>query len=648
MKIFNKFSPFLIKIFIPAFIIGILSALITLWLSGFSFFKILELKTLDVRYRIGNMASKFLPEEKITIIAIDDETDQKMSNLKIPRVFWVPLISKSVEDIFNAGANAVVIDIIQSFSTDDYFDEFFKSLKNSMVKKRIIKNDLSLNEFAPRWDQKFAQSINGKNAILSSFINDSDKKWIKPISQLSYAVDEENIGLANFNLDEDGLVRSFKIYLTDDEGKNHFNLGIIAAEKYLKQPVKLSSDNEFSIGENKIHTSGNDDFNICYSGKSSSFNYIPLWLVFDKTRNNDKFFFEKEFKDKLVLIGSTTPADQDIKKTPFGLMPGVEIHANAINSLISGYYLKKAPEKYNFYITIILCLLTPLFCFIYRGMTGERISAGIILIYALINIYVFLNKNMIINMTTPLIGAVLAYGISFVYKYTVEDREKNKIKKIFERYVSVPVVNKIMEDPKSLDLGGQEAEVSVLFSDINGFTPLCEQLSPNEVIELLNEYFAIMIEVIFKHNGTLKQFVGDEIMAIFGAPYRQLNHARLAAETALEMIEGLEIWKEKMKASGRKYFDIKIGLNCGKVICGNVGSEKRTEYAAVGDVVNTASRIMGLNSVVKSKTRILAGKEFFEKIKDEFNADPLGSYPVKGKNAMLEIYEITGKRSECN
>lgn len=644
MKIFNKFSPFLVKIFIPAFFIGILSALITLWLSGFSFFKILELKAVDIRYRIGNMASEFLPEEKITIIAVDDETDRRMSKLKIPRVFWVPLISKSVENIFNAGADTVVIDMIQSFSTDDYFDNFFKNLKNSMVEKRIIKNGLLLNEFAPRWDQEFAQSISGKNVILSSFINDSDKKWIKPVSQLSYAVDEESIGLANFNLDEDGFVRSIKIYLTDDEGKSHFNLSVIAAEKYFKKPAKLGSDNKFSIGENKINTGGGDDFNICYSGKSRCFNYIPLWLVFDKTRNNDKNFFKKEFKGKLVLIGSTTPADQDIKKTPFGLMPGVEIHANAINSLISGYYLKKAPEKYNFYIAVLLCLLTALFCFIYRGITGARISAGIILIYALINIYIFLDKNTVINMTTPLIGAVLAYGISFVYKYAAEDREKNKIKKIFERYVSVPVVNKVLEDPKSLNLGGQETEVSVLFSDINGFTSLSEELSAKEVIELLNEYFAIMIEVIFKRNGTLKQFVGDEIMAIFGAPYRQLNHERLAAETALEMIEKLEIWKEKRKVSGRKYFDIKIGLNCGKVICGNVGSEKRTEYAAVGDVVNTASRIMGLNSVVESKTKILAGKEFFEKIKDEFSANYLGSYPVKGKKIMLEIYEITGKK----
>lgn len=644
MKVCNKFSPFLIKIFIPAFLIGILSALITLWLSGFSFFKILELKALDARYRLGSAAGKFMPEEKIMIVAIDDETDRRMSNLKIPRVFWVPLISKSIEDIFIGGADTVVIDIIQSFSTDNYFDEFFRNLKNSMVKKQAIKNDASLDEFKPRWDQEFAQIIRGKNVILPSFINNSDKKWIKPVSQLSYAVDEENIGLINFNLDEDGFVRSDKIYLTDDEGKGHFNLDIISAAKYLKKPVKLGSDNKFSIGENKIHTDGDYDFNICYSGKSRCFNYIPLWLVFEKTRNNDQKFFKREFKDKLVLIGSATLADKDIKKTPFGLMPGVEIHANAINSLINGYYLKKTPGKYNLYITIILCLLTALFCFIYRGITGERISAGIILIYALVNAYFFLNKNMIINLTTPLIGSILSYGISFVYKYTAEDREKNKIKRIFERYVSVPVVNKVLEDPKSLNLGGQETEVSVLFSDINGFTSLSEELSAKEVIELLNEYFAIMIEIIFKRNGTLKQFVGDEIMAIFGAPYRQLNHERLAAETALEMMQRLEIWKEKRKISGRKYFDIKIGLNCGKVICGNVGSEKRTEYAAVGDVVNTASRIMGLNSVVKSKTKILAGKEFFEKIKDEFSADYLGSYPVKGKKIMLEIYEITGKK----
>jgi adenylate cyclase len=367
-------------------------------------------------------------------------------------------------------------------------------------------------------------------------------------------------------------------------------------------------------------------------------------MVFDKTQKNVREFFKKNFSNKIVLIGSTVPADLDIKKTPFGQMPGVEVHANAINSIINNFYLINIKKQYNSIFTFVVCFLISFFLFTQKGTSGQKISLLVILFFVLFAIYLFTIKDLIVNMTMPVVGGILSYIVSFLYKYSIEDREKEKVRKLFERYVSTPVVNKILEDPRSIKLGGHETKVSILFSDINGFTALSEELSPAEVIQLLNEYFELMIESVFKHHGTLKQFVGDEIMAIYGAPYVLENSSLQAAYTSLDMMKKLNVWKEKKKTEGKRCFDIKIGLNCGNVICGNVGSEKRTEYAAVGDVVNTASRIMNLYSTVKPVTGILASKDFYEEIREKINCRYLGAFPVKGKNSIIDIYELLSEK----
>lgn len=631
------------KRLISSFIIAVLCAVVLMFLSNTALFEIIELKSFDYRMISRPYNQNHAANKNIVIIALDDETFQKIND---PVLFWVTYYSLITNTLFENGAKVLGFDIIQMRSVDSFFKSFFAAYAGKSA--------------PPKWDFEFAQTIKGKNVILASRIDDITKAWITPLDQFTLALENEDIAPANTDMDEDKIARRQPVYLKDTSGNDHICFGFAALSKYLggkiefapvknpstsNKPVITGRDDKrggiFSIGNNPIITGRDYNMLINYAGPAGTFTTIPLWKVIRMAQKGDNKFFEREFKDKIVLIGATDPASQDLKNTPYGIMPGVEIHANVINTVLQKKYLKKINPAANYAILIIMCVLVAGLCFSLPTLRASVYTACMLTIFAAINFICF-NKNIIINLTLPIAGALFTYAAAYTYKYVTEDKEKNKLRKLFMRYASAPVVNTILAHPENLALGGEYTEVSVLFSDINGFTTLSEKLSPKEIITLLNEYFDLMIEVIFKNRGLLKQFVGDEIMAIYGAPYQQPDHAVLAARTAVEMMQELEKWKKRQAELGKPSFDIKIGLHTGMVVCGNVGSSKRTEYAAVGDVVNTGSRIMGLNSKIKTSTRILASKEFYEKVQNEVSANYIGKFPVKGKNAELDIYEIIG------
>jgi adenylate cyclase len=233
---------------------------------------------------------------------------------------------------------------------------------------------------------------------------------------------------------------------------------------------------------------------------------------------------------------------------------------------------------------------------------------------------------------------------SYAYRHVVIERERNWIRGVLGRYVSTNVAEAILARPESIGLGGEGREITVVFSDINHFTTLAESNAPEIIMEALNDYFTLMEEIIFRHRGTLKQFVGDEIMVIFGAPEHQEDHRKRAVLAALEMKEALERWSEERKGRGDLYFSAKLGVHSGPVIVGNVGSVHRTEYAAVGDTVNTGARIMGLNKSLG--TTLLISDAVYEEVSEIVEVEDKGFHSVKGKGGQLHIYSMTGRKGE--
>ncbi len=215
-------------------------------------------------------------------------------------------------------------------------------------------------------------------------------------------------------------------------------------------------------------------------------------------------------------------------------------------------------------------------------------------------------------------------------------REKEMIKRAFTRYVAREVVEEILKDPEHLVLTGERREVTVLFCDIRGFTPLSERLSPEAVVALLNQFYDLMIETTFRHDGTLDKFLGDAVMAVFGAPMPYPDHATRAVQTALDMQAGVAALNERRRQDGQEPIAVGIGVSVGEVVAGTVGTEERMEYTVIGDSVNLAARL----EAAAKPGRILVSQRTWEKVKDLVQAVPLGPMRVKGKEEQVEVYEI--------
>jgi adenylate cyclase len=250
-----------------------------------------------------------------------------------------------------------------------------------------------------------------------------------------------------------------------------------------------------------------------------------------------------------------------------------------------------------------------------------------------------------LNLSQPSMAASLALFGGVGYQYFVEGREKRRMKRLFGQYVSKDVYEQLVSDPSLARLGGHRREMTVLFSDIRGFTSVSEKGEPEDIVQLLNEYFTQMVDIVFKHKGTLDKFVGDMVMALFGAPLDDVNHAEHAVDAALEMIDELLKLNERWTAEGRPALDIGIGVNTGPMIAGNIGSEAIMSYTVIGDAVNLGSRLESLNK--QYGTRIIISDATRAALPDRYIFRPLGDVVVKGKTRPVAIFEVVGRTDKA-
>jgi adenylate cyclase len=224
------------------------------------------------------------------------------------------------------------------------------------------------------------------------------------------------------------------------------------------------------------------------------------------------------------------------------------------------------------------------------------------------------------------------------YKYFTEERSKKELRQTFSKYVSPQIVEEVLKDPKNLELGGRKEHVTVFFSDVRGFTTISEKLDPRALSDLLNSYLTPMTDLVFKNKGTLDKYMGDAIMAFFGAPISMKDHAKWAARCALQHLEKLEELRAEYRKQGLPDIDIGIGLNTGEASVGNMGSQTVRNYTVMGDTVNLASRLEGINKTYG--TRIIVSEFTYAEIKDTFFCREVDWVRVKGKNQPVKIFEL--------
>ncbi|RPJ76158.1 MAG: adenylate/guanylate cyclase domain-containing protein [Acidobacteria bacterium] len=344
------------------------------------------------------------------------------------------------------------------------------------------------------------------------------------------------------------------------------------------------------------------------------------------------------FRDKVVFVGTTAAGLSDVFAVPVaGKMPGMQVHASVLDNLLSGRFMAPAPGWLGL-VLVLACALAASVAIAWFGVwrgVGTASLLALLLTAAAVSLF---TRGTWLRVTEPLLATAMAAFAAVAYQYLVEDREKRKVKGLFVRYVSKDVCDQLMADPARARLGGQRREMSVLFSDIRGFTTFSEGGTPEEVVGLLNEYFSRMVHVVFAHRGTLDKFIGDAVMALFGAPLDDPDHADHAVQAALDMLDELAGLNERWAAEGRPTLAIGIGVNSGDMVAGNIGSSSIMSYTVVGDAVNLGARLESLNK--EYGTSIIVSEATRALLKGRYDIRGLGDVVVKGKTRSVAIYEV--------
>lgn len=361
------------------------------------------------------------------------------------------------------------------------------------------------------------------------------------------------------------------------------------------------------------------------------------YVYIEKKVNKQAFL-----KDKVALFGATATAVYDLRVTPFDKnFPGPEIHVTALANLFDQQYLHAPREEsrampmaigvLGLITTVVLSLLGPL-----MGLIFVSTVFGATFYFD----HWLLGQGYIITTVLPVLLLILLFLTITLVKYFTEERKKRELKSTFSKYVSPAIVDEILASPENLELGGRKQNVSIFFSDVRGFTTISEKLDPQKLSQLLNRYLTPMTEIVFKNKGTLDKYMGDAVMAFFGAPIAFENHPKFACKAALDSIEELKRLQDEFAKENLPLIDIGIGINTAEVSVGNMGSEIVRNYTVMGDGVNLASRLEGINK--EYGTRIVISQYTYEHVKDEFLCRELDRVKVKGKKDPVVIYELIG------
>lgn len=662
--------------------------------AGFVFLQNVEQRLLDMRFELRGQRAH---DDRIVIVGIDERTLQRIGSFPLPRQSYATLVEK----LSAAGARVIAFDatfptpetnsatqalhhlqsemgssappaltekIRQLEASSDQDGHFATALKQSgnvvlghlfLDQERAKNADPKLEEayFNIVWAKAFPQVLKVKSKNGRDF--DMNETWIANggtiaagaeanITKLAQAA--ASYGFIDINPDQDGTLRHALLILRYRDQDFFPSLALQVVREYEQIPdqqiaayIAENGLERIQFGSHALRPSHDGSAIINYAGPYETYRQYSMWDVMNGGVSAETF------KDKIVLVGATAKAIGDLRNTPFQsgeAYMGVEIHANIIDNILHGteagrgFLTRGAREEMVDIAFIVLFGLG--FGLWFARVPPLYSTLSLILILGLFGWFVyfaFVHWGSWLSFVIPAGTLVANYAAITSFRMIFEEREKRKIRKTFSQYLSPGVIALIEKDPqKYIRPGGETKELTVMFSDIRDFTTMSEGLTADELVHLLNEYLGAMTDALFRNYGTLDKYIGDAVMAFWGSPYPQDDHAFRACSCALEMIRCLDLLNDKWESEGRKRISIGIGLNTGPVNVGNMGSSKRLAWTVMGDNVNLASRLEGMTK--QYRTRIVISEATYRQVEHQFVCRDLDRIRVKGKLQPVGIYEV--------
>lgn len=599
--------------------------------------KSFELKTVDLRFNLRG--PKKAPDDVI-IVNIDDPSLAQYGQWPWPRKYHGQL----TERLRQLGAKAILFDVLfieqsrEGHLDDQYFANAIRDAGNVFLPVYNIDEVGGLNPstVAPV-PAKFLYPVDFRRKFHNVY-----QGGVPPLPVLSQYL--QGSGTVSLTPDVDGAYRHVSL-LVGRPGEPNIGYPHIALDvcRYLlgldKKDVVLDEGGEIRMGDYvNIPVTGPQQATLYYygppKGSHKEFPSISYADVF-----NDAAAAKYNFSNRVVLVGWTATGVTDIRPGPLDpVRPGVGVNATLIDNILHGDFMIETPETINFIMVLLIGSIMGIIIIRLSPAKGGLFTLGFFAVYSSLAYWFFTRSNIIIEVIPPTLVIFLAYATITAYRLGTEEKEKKRIRDTFGSYVTSQVVDELLKHPEKASLGGSRKDISILFADVRGFTSMSEKMAPERVVEYLNDLFEPMNEIIFEHEGTIDNIIGDCLMAIWNAPADQEDHAERAVRAGLAMLTGLKRLQKEWEAQGRPLLSMGVGINTGEVVVGNVGSASRKQYTVIGDDVNLAARLESLTR--QYQVDIIIGEATYNIIKEKVRARHLGEVIVKGKSKPVAIYEV--------
>jgi len=609
--------------FFKSLVLALSVSLLTSLASYMGYLEGFEARALDLLlWARGRIKS---PE--IVLVHIDDQAFRNLQEKQpLPRSYLASII----EVLAKSGAKVIAMDIELKVQTNPREDEL-------LLKAIQAASENGVTKVVPVYVIRPEKEDDGK--VLYSRTSFFSPK-LTPVA-----------GFANAPIDPDGFVRQLPLVVRGGDGRILPSLAIAVLARYagydsgrLAQVLNQGEGVSLLLPEwdkfqgrllpqpTPFSFTPEDIWKINFAGSQGSFRAIPSDPVAYLAKQNFPVAADNPFRGKIVLIGATFGESRDFFPTPQGLMSGVEIHANIIHTILSRSQILTADRLVAFALSLAFAVVASVLLTLFRPTTVTVIALVAIPVLSIpLSYLAFAYLGLWVDFVTPLLA--IRWGAM------VGDYLENKhIRRSLGQYVDREVADQIVHQEEGLK--GQSKEVTVFFTDVRNYTTLCEGLPPEKVVGILNEHFAMMGKIITQHQGCIVDFVGDAILAVFGAPKENPNHAWHAVQTAIEALGQLDVLNGHRQKRGISLLQIGVGIHTGEVVAGIIGSGDRKKFGVTGDTVNTGSRVEGLNK--EFSTTILITRETLESVNGKFNVRRCGEVKVKGRDKPVEVFEVLG------